>query len=411
MTQVELMAPAGSWEALHAAISAGADAVYFGAGALNMRAHSGHNFSLEDVPNIVEVCNEKGVRSYVTLNSIIYDDDMPGMQEACQTIKASGATAVIACDIAVIQYAKSIGLNVHISTQLNVSNLEGVRFFSQFSDVIVLARELTLEQITAICEGIKKEQIRGPSGELVKIEIFVHGALCVSIAGKCYMSLAQYNKSANRGACLQACRRRYRVIDEETDQELAIDNKYVLSPKDLCTVGFLDQILASGVGVLKLEGRGRSPEYVHTVTRVYREAVDAVYEGTYSQEKVLEWNERLKTVYNRGFWQGGYYLGHKLGEWSGTHGSLATTRKKYVGKVTNYFSKLSVVECKIESDSLAVGDHILIMGNATGVVEGIIDALREKGAVTRAEKGALVSFPTEHKVRRGDKLYLVEAKP
>ena len=410
MTQVELMAPAGSWEALHAALNAGADAVYFGMGSLNMRAHSGHNFSLEDLPKIVRACKEKSVRSYVTLNSIIYDDDMQEMQEACRRIKASGATTVIACDIAVIQYAKSIGLNVHISTQLNVSNLEGVRFFSRFSDVIVLARELTLEQIHTICEGIKKEQICGPSGELVKIEIFVHGALCVSVAGKCYMSLAQYNKSANRGGCLQACRRRYRVIDEETNQELAIENKYVMSPKDLCTVGFLDQIIASGVDVLKLEGRGRSPEYVHTVTSVYREAVDAVQAGTYTQEKIVVWNERLKTVYNRGFWQGGYYLGNKLEEWSGTHGSLATTRKKYVGKVTNYFSKLSVVECKIESDSLAVGDRILIMGSTTGVVEGTIDTLREKGAVTRVEKGALVSFSTMSKVRRGDKLYLVETK-
>ena len=410
MERVEVMAPAGSWEALHAAIRAGADSVYFGMGALNMRSHSGHNFTLEDLPKIAQACKERGVRSYVTLNAIIYDDDMQWMQEALQAIKESGAIAVIACDIAAIQYARSIGLNVHISTQLNVSNLEGVRFFSKVSDVIVLARELTLQQIQAICEGIKREGICGPSSELVKIEIFVHGALCVSIAGKCYMSLAQYNKSANRGGCLQACRRRYRVIDEETDQELVLDNKYVMSPKDLCTVGFLDQIIATGVGVLKLEGRGRSPEYVYTVVSVYREALDAVYEGTYTKERIDAWNERLGTVYNRGFWQGGYYLGNKLGEWSGTHGSKATTRKKYVGKVTNYFSKLSVVECKIESDSLQVGDHILIMGSSTGVVEGIIDALREEGSVTRAEKGAVVSFPTTYKVRRGDKLYVVEVR-
>lgn len=402
MKQVELMAPAGSWEALRAAIKAGADAVYFGMGSLNMRAHSGHNFSLDDLPEIVGVCLEAGVRSYVTLNAVIYDDDMAWMREACQAILKSGATAVIACDLAVIQYARAIGLPVHISTQLNVSNLEGVRFFSQFADVVVLARELTLEQIGAICRQIREEEIRGPSGELVKIEIFVHGALCVSMAGKCYMSLAQYNKSANRGGCLQACRRRYRVIDEETEQELVIDNKYVMSPKDLCTVGFLDQIMATGVSVLKLEGRGRSPEYVHTVVGVYRAAVDAVLEGTYTDEKIATWNEQLKRVYNRGFWQGGYYLGNKLGEWAGCHGSKATTRKRYVAKVTNYFSDIAVIECRVESGSLKVGDEILIMGSKTGVVEGKIEELRGEGQI--------VSFPSPEPVRRGDKVYVVEAK-
>lgn len=408
MERVEVMAPAGSWEALHAAIGAGADSVYFGLGSLNMRAHTGHNFSVDDLGKIVEVCRSRGVLSYVTLNSIIYDDDMARMQEACRAIKESGATAVIVCDMSVILFARSIGLNVHISTQLNVSNLEGVRFFSQFADVVVVARELTLEQIRTICEGIQREGIRGPSGELVQIELFVHGALCVSIAGKCYMSLAQYNKSANRGECLQVCRRRYRVIDEETDQELVIDNKYVMSPKDLCTVGSLDRIIASGVSVLKIEGRGRSPEYVHVVTGVYREAVDAVHEGTFSDERIAGWMERLKSVYNRGFWEGGYYLGNEAGEWSGTHGSQATTRKKYVGKVTNYFSKIQVVECTIQSDSLALGDRVLIMGEATGVVEARIESLREKGEVTRAEKGAIVSFPVPSKIRRGDKLYVVE---
>ena len=413
MEKVEVMAPAGSWEALQSAINAGADSVYFGMGALNMRTHSGHNFTLDDLPKIVQLCQDRGVKSYVTLNAIIYDDDMQWMQEACRAIKESGATAVIACDIAVIQVARALGLNVHISTQLNVSNLEGVRFFSQFSDVIVLARELSLEQIRAICQGIAREGIRGPSGKLVKIEIFVHGALCVSISGKCYMSLAQYNKSANRGGCLQVCRRKYRVIDEETNQELVLDNKYVMSPKDLCTVGFLDQLVAAGVGVFKIEGRGRSPEYVHTVTGVYREALDAVYGEAFTKERIDAWVERLKTVYNRGFWHGGYYLGHQLGEWSGTHGSLATTRKRFIGTVTNFFSKIQVVECKIESDALQVGDSILITGATTGVVEGKIDELRalsEDGSLLRVEKGTVVSFPTSSKVRRGDKIYVVEGK-
>lgn len=410
MQRIEVMAPAGSWEALHAAINAGADSVYFGMGALNMRTHSGHNFTLEDLPEIVSVCQDRGVKSYVTLNAIIYDEDIQWMKEACLAIKNSEATAVIACDIAVIQFARSIGLNVHISTQLNVSNFEGVRFFSQFSDVIVLARELSLEQIQAICERITKEDLRGPSGNLVKIEIFIHGALCVSISGKCYMSLAQYNKSANRGGCLQACRRKYRVIEEETNQELVIDNKYIMSPKDLCTVAYLDQLVASGAAVFKIEGRGRSPEYVHVVTSVYREALESVYGGTFTKERAEEWTERLKSVYNRGFWHGGYYLGRHLEEWSGTHGSLATTRKKFVATVTNFFSKIGVAECKIASDALQVGDNILIMGKTTGVIEGKIEALGEDGSLTRAEKGAIVSFPSPGKVRRGDKVYVVEAK-
>ncbi len=410
MDKIELMAPAGSWEALHAAIRAGADSVYFGLGALNMRSHSGHNFTFEDLPEIVQICQKSGVKSYVTLNTVIYDDDMAWLEEACRTIKASGATAVIACDIAAIQCARSVGLNVHISTQLNVSNCEGVRFFSQFSDTIVLARELNLEQIRAICETIEREDIRGPNGQLVKIEIFVHGALCVSISGKCYMSLAQYNKSANRGECLQACRRKYRVIDEESNEELVIDNKYVMSPKDLCTVEILNQLVASGVSVFKIEGRGRSPEYVHTVTGVYREALNAVYESSFSAARVEEWTERLATVYNRGFWHGGYYLGQPVGEWSGTHGSCATTRKELIGTVTNYFSKIGVAECTLASGALEVGDKVLIMGKTTGVLEEIVKTLGEEGAPHRAEKGDIVSFPTSDRVRRGDKVYVVEAR-
>lgn len=410
MSDIELLAPAGSWEALEAAIQNGADAVYFGMGALNMRTHTGHNFTLEDLPTIVKRCNKDGVRSYVTLNSIMYDEDLNLMRETCQAVKEAGATAVIASDIAAIQYARSIGLHVHISTQANISNIEAVRFFAQFADVVVLARELTLEQITAICTAIKEEKIVGPSGELIRTELFVHGALCVSISGKCYMSLSNHAKSANRGACLQSCRRRYRVIDEETNHELVLENKYVMSPKDLSTIRFLDQILASGVSVLKLEGRGRSPEYVATVTKTYREAVDAIRSDTYTQDKIEAWNEALKTVYNRGFWEGGYYLGKTLGEWSGTHGSQATQRKTYIGKVTNYFSNKQVVEVKLESHSVKVGDKVLITGPTTGVLEGIIESLHTHGPVESAEKGALIAFPFKTKVRRSDRLYLVEAR-
>ncbi len=407
MGEIELMAPAGSWEALQAAIKAGAHSVYFGVEALNMRLHSRHNFTLSDLSQIASLCRNGGVRSYLTLNTLVYDDDMATVHQVCKALQGSGITAVIASDIAAIQCARSYGLLVHISTQQNISNVEAVRFFSRFADTVVLARELTLEQIRKICSAIQEQNICGPSGELVKIEIFVHGALCVSISGKCYMSLAQYNSSANRGACLQSCRRRYRVIDEETEQELVVENNYVMSPKDLCTVSFLDQILSSGVSVLKIEGRGRSPEYVHVVVSVYREALDAIAKGEFDGERVKGWVERLKTVYNRGFWHGGYYLGKELGEWSGSGGSLASLSKHYVGSVVRYYPRLKVAECKLESDDLAMGDRILITGPTTGVVEGKVTSLHDtsKTPVSAASKGSLVSFPIQERVRPKDKLY------
>ncbi len=401
MTNVEIMAPVGSWDSLHAAIQARADSIYFGIGHLNMRSQSAFNFSLSDLPEIVRICKKENMKAYVTLNSILYDEDLSLMREYCDAILASRADAVIVSDMAAIEYARSIHLDVHLSTQLNISNAAAVRFFSRFSDRMVLARELSLNQIRAICREIEEQDIRGPSGKRVQIEIFVHGALCVSISGKCAMSLSLYNRSANRGECLQPCRRKYRVIDEETQNELVIDNHYVMSPKDLCTIGCVDQIMEAGVSVLKIEGRGRSPEYVHTVVSVYREAVDS-----FSKEKISIWLEKLRSVYNRGFWENGYYLGKNTGEWSGVGGSQATQRKKYVGKVIHYFPKIQVAECKLESRSLEVGDHILITGSTTGVIEGTVDSLHEDGKVNIANKGAIVTFPLTAKVRKNDKLYV-----
>lgn len=406
--QFEVMAPAGSWESLRAALQAKADSVYFGLGDLNMRSHAAHNFTFEDLPNIVSLCKEHGVKSYVTLNAILYDEDLIQMQKSCRMIKESGADAVIASDIAAIQYAHSIGLSVHASTQLNICNLDAVRFFSRFVDVVVLARELSLDQIRSIVEGIHRESIRGPKGHLIQIELFVHGALCVSISGKCHMSLVQHNQSANRGRCTQPCRRRYRVIDEETESELVLDNQYVMSPKDLCTIHFIDQLLHAGVEVFKIEGRGRSPDYVHTVVTAYREALESAANGSFTQEKRDQWSEKLKTVYNRGFWEGGYYLGNKLGEWSNSSGSKATKRKVYIGRITNYFSQLGVAECKIETGSLQLGDTLLVTGETTGVVETELSSLHSDHPDGSASKEALVSFPVPQKVRRNDKLYILE---
>jgi putative protease len=410
MSDVEVLGPAGSWESLQAAIKGGSHSVYLGVGGLNMRSHSAKNFSEDDLFEIVRICHEKAIKPYVTLNSLIYDGDLELMRHSCQRIKEANVAAVIASDPAVIQYARSIGLDVHISTQLNVGNLEAVRFWAQFSDVIVLARELSLEQIALICSAIKDERICGPSGSLVRIEVFVHGALCVSISGKCYMSLSQHAKSANRGECLQSCRRRYRVIDEETQQELVVDNKYIMSPKDLCTIGVLDQIIAAGVSVLKIEGRGRSPEYVYTVVKAYRQAVDSIREGSYCKEKIDQWIKALEAVYNRGFWHGGYYLGNHLGEWSGRHGSQATQRKRYVGKVVNYYAKNQVAEIKIESTQVHVGDSFYITGAATGILKGVVSALDQEGKIVIAESGMVVTIPVAEKVRRSDKLYVVEVR-
>jgi U32 family peptidase len=400
---IEVMAPVGSWAALHAAIKAGADSIYFGVDKLNMRARSSYNFTLEDLKAVVVTCSEQRVKTYLTLNIVVYDEEVLAMREVCDAALGAGITAVIAHDMAVISYASSIGLNVHISTQANVCNTEAVLHYAQYSDVIVLARELTLPQIQKIVAAIEEENICGPSGEKVRIEIFVHGALCVGVSGKCYMSLAQYNYSANRGACLQACRRKYRVSEEETGQELVIDNEYIFSPKDLCTISFLDEIIAAGVSVLKIEGRGRSPDYVYTVTKTYKDAVASIEAKEYSPQKIEAWLEQLKKVYNRGFWQGGYYLGKELGEWCNSYGSQATKRKEYVGKVTNYFSKIGVAEFKIESGALEEGDEMMIIGDTTGVVKAQATEIKHHG------KG-VITVRVAEKVRCRDAIYVVKER-
>ncbi len=410
--KAEIMAPAGSYEALQAAINAGAQSVYFGIEQLNMRARAADNFTTEDLKKIVAICHEKKVKTYLALNTIMYDHDITLMREICNTAKEAGVTAVICSDVAALIYARSIGLEVHLSTQTNVTNIEAVKFYAQFADVIVLARELTLQQIASICAEIKKQNILGPKGKQVEIEIFVHGALCVAISGKCYMSLATYNSSANRGACLQNCRRSYRVIDEETGDELVVDNRYIMSPKDLCTIGFIDKILDAGVRVLKIEGRGRAPEYVATVVRVYTEAVESYYAGTYTPEKIEQWTKELETVFNRGFWHGGYYLGKQLGEWSGAPGSKATTEKVYLGKVRNYYQKTKVGEFYLEAGTLKVGEEIYVMGPTTGVVQTTVTSLlRDDKIVPAATKGAIVTIPVAEKIRENDQLYkIVPAK-
>ncbi len=408
MKPVEIMSPAGSFAALHTAINAGANSVYFGVEQLNMRAHAANNFYLTDLPEVVRICTEHNVKTYLTLNTILYDHDLSLMKRICDAAKTSGVTAVIASDISALQYAHSIGLEVHISTQQNVSNIEAVKFFSQFADVVVLARELTLKQIKKIIEEIREQNIRGPKGELVQIELFAHGALCVAISGKCHMSLATDNASANRGACMQNCRRSYRVIDEESGAELVLENKYVMSPKDLCTIGFLDQIIGAGVSVLKLEGRGRSPDYVHTVTACYREAAEAVADGTYTPEKIAEWVKRLESVYNRGLWHGGYYLGKQLEQWSGTYGSQATKQNEYIGHATNYFRKTQIGEFVLDSGDIEVGNELLITGDTTGVLSFTLESLYvDEKPATVAHKGSVITIAVPHRVRPKDKLFIV----
>lgn len=408
MKKIEIMAPVGSYEALHAAINSGADSVYFGIEKLNMRARAANNFTTEDLKKIVKICKENKVRTYLTLNTIMYDEDLGLMREICDTAKETGITAVICCDIAALSYARSIGLEVHMSTQTNISNIEAVKFYAQFADVVVLARELSLEQIARIVTEIKEQDVRGPKGELIEVEIFVHGALCVSISGKCYMSLATYNFSANRGACLQSCRRAYKVIDEETGDELKVENKYVMSPKDLCTIEFIDKILETGVKVLKIEGRGRAPDYVATVVKVYKEAVDSYLTGNYTKEKIERWKKELESVFNRGFWQGGYYCGKKLGEWSGSYGNKATKRKVYLGRVKNYFAKVNVGEFMLESGKLSVGDEIIITGPTTGVIKQKVRSIFVKDKkVNSAEKGDRITVPVVERLRPADKLYVV----
>jgi putative protease len=404
-TKIEIMAPVGSYESLAAAINAGAGSVYFGIDKLNMRAKSTINFTTDDLKNIVGICNEKGVKSYITLNTIMYDQDLEIAFDIVNESKKSGVSAIIASDISVIDYARSINQEVHISTQLNVSNPSAVKFYSKYADVIVLARELNLDQVKSICEYVEKNNITGPNGELVRIEMFVHGALCMAVSGKCYLSLHEYNKSANRGSCLQTCRRGYTVTDNETGAELEIENEYIMSPKDLKTIHFLDRILDAGVTVLKIEGRGRSPEYVKRTVECYSEAVDSYFEGTFTAEKVENWNSRLAEVYNRGFWDG-YYLGQKLGEWSGKYGSNATKHKKYVGDITNYFKKNGIAEITLKAGSINLGDELLIIGPTTGVWEGkAVEIRKELIPVQFADKGDIISIPSETTLRRSDKVY------
>lgn len=389
------------------AIQAGADSVYFGVGVLNMRARSSVNFTLRDLVRITRICKKHGVKTYLTLNTVIYDHEFSLIRKIVNSARKNGITAIIASDQAVIQYARQAGMPVHMSTQTNISNLQAVKYWSQFADVMVTARELTLSQVAAITRAIRRQNITGPSGNRVQIEIFAHGALCMAISGKCYLSLDHYNASANRGACYQLCRRPYHVTDSETGIELEIDNEYIMSPKDLCTIGFIDKIAGAGVSVLKIEGRGRSPEYVKTVVECYREAVDAVADGSYSEEKIEGWMERLQTVYNRGFWDG-YYLGQKMGEWAGQHGSVAKESKVYVGKITNYFSKLKVAEVKMESGELRPGDRVYIQGPTTGSIELTIPEIRvDLKVVDRTVKGERCSIPVEIFLRRADKIYKI----
>jgi len=404
---IEIMSPVGSYEALRAAIQGGADSVYFGVGQLNMRAKSSNNFSIADLIEISNICKEHNVKSYLTVNTIIYDNEMAEMKEIVDAAKNYGITAIIASDISVISYASAVGMEIHISTQCNITNIEAVKFYARFADVMVTARELSLKQVAEIIKTIEVEQIKGPSGELVKIEIFAHGALCMAVSGKCYLSLDNLNSSANRGACLQLCRRPYHVTDKDGGTELDIDNEYIMSPKDLKTIDFLDIILKSGVRVLKIEGRGRSPEYVKTVSRCYREAVDAYFEGNYNESNLQIWNEKLKSVYNRGFWEG-YYLGRKMGEWTEKYGSQATKKKVYIGKVTNFFANLNVAEIKIETHTLNLKDEIHIIGPTTGVYEDVIEEIRvDLKPVLMAVKGEMCSIQLKEVVRRQDKLYKI----
>lgn len=404
---IELLAPVGSWESLTAAVQAGANSVYFGIDKLNMRSQSTINFTVNDLKEISEFTRLHGVKTYITLNTVMYDNDMMLMKELTDSAKSNNIDAVIASDLSVIRYANSIGVKVHISTQQNISNIEAVKFFANYADVMVMARELNLDQVNHIIKIIEVENILGPSGNLIKIELFIHGALCMAISGKCYLSLHEYNKSANRGSCLQICRRSYIVTDKETGNELEIDNQYIMSPKDLCTIDFLDQILNSGVTILKIEGRARSAEYVKTVVKTYNEAIDSYLDGTFSKEKIHVWKESLSTVFNRGFWDG-YYLGRKLGEWSNSYGSKATKRKIYIGKGLNFFSNLSIAEFIVESDSIKVGDDILITGPTTGVIEMKITEIRVNlEPVDEAVKGDRFSIPVDVQIRRSDKLYKI----
>lgn len=400
------MAPAGNFECLRAAIQGGADSVYFGVGRLNMRSHSANNFQPEDLAEVVRICREHGVKSYLTLNIVLYQQDLAPMREALDAAKAAGVTAIIASDIAAIRYCRSIGLEVHISTQLSISNIEALRFYAQFADVVVLARELTLDQVREIYEAIEKEKITGPSGELVRIEMFAHGALCMAVSGKCYLSLHAYGSSANRGECYQICRRGYEVTDLETGYKLEVDNKYIMSPKDLCTIEFMDRIIDAGVRVFKIEGRARSAEYVKRCASCYRRAADAVCAGTYTPELAASLKSELAEVFNRGFWDG-YYQGAYLGQWSDVYGSQATRRKVYCGKVSNWFDRIGVAEITVEATDLQLGDELMAIGSTTGVVEFKVEDLRVNfQPAGRAGKGVRCSVAVPQRLRRGDKVFI-----
>ena len=407
MNKPEISAPAGNWESLMAAIQAGADSVYFGIGELNMRARSSLNFTLRDLVKIERICRKHRVRSYLALNAILYDSDLKQMKRIVDCACRSGIDSIIATDPAVIRYASSAGVQVHISTQANITNLETVKYWSRFAGVMILARELNLGQIAAISRAVKRLKIVGPDGLPVRLEAFVHGAMCMAVAGQCSLSLDNFNSSANRGACYQLCRRSYRITDTEGEVELLVEDGFVLSPKDLCTISFLDKLLKAGISVLKIEGRGRSPEYVSTVVSCYREAVEAIGRGTYTTERITGWTERLKTVYNRGFWEG-WYLGRKTGEWTRDSGSVATQSKEYVGKVLNYYTRQKVALIRIDSGALAPGDKIYIQGPTTGVVEHTIHGIQVEGVpFSGTQKGEVCTIPVYVFVRRADKIYRI----
>ena len=408
LSAYEIMAPVGSRESLAAAIQAGADSIYFGIGQLNMRSHSANKFTIDDLKEIAATCDEKGIKTYLTVNTIIYGEDISTMHQIVDAAKEAGITAVIASDIAVMMYCRQMGQEVHLSTQLNISNIEALRFYAQFADVVVLARELNMTQVAEIYRQIQEQHICGPSGELIRIEMFCHGALCMAISGKCYLSLNNTGRSANRGECMQICRRGYIVTDRETGTELAIDNKYIMSPKDLKTIRFIDKMMESGVRVFKIEGRARGPEYVYTVVKCYKEAIAAVLEGTFTKEKKDHWDEQLAKVFNRGFWDG-YYQGQTLGEWNEEYGSSATERKVYVGKGMKYFSKLGVAEFAVEACEFEPGDNLLITGPTTGVIYVTPTEIHgDHGPVPKALKGTRVSIAVPEKVRPSDKLFKLE---
>ena len=403
--EFEIMAPVGCYESLQAAIQSGANSIYFGIEGLNMRARSSVNFTIDDLHNIARICDENGLKSYLTVNTIIYDNDMELMRRIVDAAREAGISAIIASDVAAMTYARSVGVEVHLSTQLNISNVEALRFYAQFADVVVLARELNMDQVARIYKAIHEENIVGPAGKPIRIEMFCHGALCMAVSGKCYLSLHEMNHSANRGGCMQICRRSYNVTDRETGEELAIENQYIMSPKDLKTIHFLNKLIDSGVRVFKIEGRARGPEYVSQVVSCYNEAIEAYLEGTFTDERIEQWNTRLATVFNRGFWDG-YYLGQRLGEWSKNYGSSATKRKEYIGKGMKYFSNIGVAEFLLESGELSVGDEILITGPTTGAIIVTVDELRVAlKPVEKAVKGQHFSIKIDQKIRPSDKLY------